>query len=212
MRSITRLVCCTLNIALLAGCYYLSLPDSRQLTPPNSTAATARIKTGPPTLADSTWTAYQVSAIAVNGQPSPKTRQSPQFAGRLAFGSGGEIVRMELGDFYIGDLSIIGLIGSSVLPDEQLHNAAFPGAAYVAGSYGLGAGSNFSMEVFGKYFIGPVQAAAASLVVSGTINAEGNRFDGVMRITLEHGANVPGTNPEDAGTDRFEFTVFAVPE
>ncbi len=163
-----------------AGCHDTSLPQSLKVALPDETSVEAAIHSGPPQLANSTWALYE----ADKADDAREVRGLPLI--RIEFGPKGEAVRgfdnTEFGSEYIGDTLVL---------DGTVHPALFPGASYVAQSYGAGDGPNLGFTAMGKFFIGPAEAVIASLTATGTLNEAADRFEGTVNYHLD-------VNPEFA--------------
>ncbi len=175
-RKPTPLVCLVvLPVFLLsAGCYDASLPQSMMVVLSAQATLEAPLDSGPDTFANSTWAMYE--ARESNGQ---RSALPDKLLIRIEFGPDGQIARAFDNVAFGADT-----IGLELVPDGEVHATPFPGAAYVAGSYGGRDGENVGFAASGHFLIGPSSAATATIYAYGTLNQAGDRIDGVLGYDL----------------------------
>lgn len=174
-----KLTTCIMIVAIPAfglsmGCYDATLPQSMMVILSAQAALEAPLDSGPNPLANTIWAMYEGNADVEGKSPLPA-----KLLVRIEFGPDGQVVRA-FDNVAFGAETI----GMELLPDGEVHTTPFPGAAYVAGSYGGHDGREIGFAAGGKFLVGPLEAATATIYAYGTLNEAGDRVDGVLGYDL----------------------------
>jgi hypothetical protein len=181
------------SLALLAGLVLpgcmgaASLPNEVSVTLPDGSQVSAKVGSGPASLANSEWLVYRGTA----GTGNPFVR--------LVFDEDGGIERFEENSISPE------IFGSTIHLDGARHNTTQQGLTYVGGVYGAetadGTGIGFEARIVG--FAAGLRAASANASVSATFD-DGARD--TIRGTFSYKSEVTLINlPEGNQEDSFEF-------
>lgn len=197
----------------VAGCD--SCPPSLPVKLGNGSVITAPADSGLPSQAGSQWAFYAanpLSPLSVLGSVVPSlTGELPGFLFRVEFSANGGVPRL-----FDNQVLAPQKLGSIILLDAIVHQAADPSLSYLAESYGAESGNSIGLVSCNVLYVGPISIVTAHVEFSGTISSGllglNPRADGTLRFISEVNPLFAGAISNGAKSESVEIAGFALRE